>query len=85
MVAIIIIIQQMFSGESPVFTHTYLLPIMPGSMIKSIQYLTPVIYTKEKVMDVRKFIFFLRPTDGIIFIIISDAQAPVYTKKRESN
>lgn len=42
MVAILIIIQEMLPCESPVFTHTYLLLIAPGSMIKSIQYLQTI-------------------------------------------
>lgn len=74
----------MLPGESSVFADTYLLPILPGSMIKSIQCLTSVIYTKEKVMEVWKFIFFLWPTDGITFIIISDAQASFTPKSMKA-
>lgn len=48
-------------------------------------FLIPVIYTKEKAMDVWKFIFFLQPIDGIIFMIVSNAQAPNHTKKHERN
>lgn len=58
-------IQQMLPHEFSVFTHTFLLLISPGSMVKlstrpsnyqSFQtsglFLAPVIYTKGKVMDV---------------------------------